>query len=339
MRSRYFSFLFLLTTVCFLNWFETDAQSIGDRNRASATGGGSGSHTISGKVFLPDGTPAGGVKVTMNGGGFASGGTITDRNGTFAFGSMPKGSYSFQVEADGYQIESDLLTIERFATVSQGYTLIFHLRLPGQPKGAKAPANPLLNDVPKEPRGKYENAMEKIAKNDAKGALALLDEALALHPNFAAAYYEKGSAHLKENNLDKALESFVKAIQIKPDYLEAKYSFGYTQYLKKNYEVAAAVFEDVLTQKPDRPEAHLNLGVSLFYLKNIDAAESELKKALAAKGGESLALAHLYLGQIYAGKKRNAEAAIELQKYLDLAPKAPNAGRIKTVIADLKKAI
>jgi tetratricopeptide (TPR) repeat protein len=79
------------------------------------------------------------------------------------------------------------------------------------------------------------------------------------------------------------------------------------------------------------------LGISLFNLKNIDAAETILKKTVASKGGEGLALAHLYLGQIYAGKKKNAEAINELEKYLELLPKAPNAARIKSAIADLKK--
>ena len=137
--------------------------------------------------------------------------------------------------------------------------------------------------------------------------------------------------------LDKALEAFVKAISISPDYFEAKFSVGYTQYLKKNYEVAAAVFDDVLKQKPDMAEAQMYLGISLFNLKNVDAAETILKKTVAAKGGERLALAHLYLGQIYVQKKKNAEAVSELEKYLELLPKAPNAERIKSAIADLKK--
>jgi len=84
-------------------------------------------------------------------------------------------------------------------------------------------------------------------------------------------------------------------------------------------------------------EAHLNLGISLFYLKNVDASESELKTAIATKGGEKLAIAHLYLGQIYSQKKRNPEAVSELEKYLEMVPKAPNADRIRQAIEQLKK--
>ena len=296
MRSRYFFFLFLLTAICCLNCFETNGQSIGDRNRASATGGGSGSHTISGKVFLPDGNPAVGVKVTMNGAGFGSGISVTDNNGAFAFGSIPKGSYNFEVKAYGNQTARDSLTIERFATPSQGYTVILYLRAPGQAKSGSLAVNPLLAGVPKDAVSKFEKGTEKLSNNDAKGAVADFDAAIAAYPNFAAAHYQKGAAYLKLNDPDRAIESFVKAITIKQDYVEAKYGFGLAHFQKKDYVVAAAAFNDVVQARKDMAEAHLNLGMSLFHLKNIDAAEAELKSALSTKGGENLALAHLYLG-------------------------------------------
>jgi len=79
------------------------------------------------------------------------------------------------------------------------------------------------------------------------------------------------------------------------------------------------------------------LGISLYYLKNIDAAESQLKLATVSETGERVALAHRFLGGIYAQKKQNAQAAAELQKYVDLVPKAPDADKLKATIADLKK--
>ncbi len=335
-KSRFLLCCLFLVVTSFLS-ATAHSQAIGDRNRTSATGGGSGSHSVTGKVSYPDGSPAGGVTVTINGFGFGSTKTVTDKNGGFSFIDLPKGSYNVHARADGYETAIDSLTIDMYASRNQGYVMRLFLRSPGQPKGAKALPNPLLKDVPKEPLGKYGQAMEKLEKSDPEAALVLLDEALALYPNFAAAAYEKGAVLLKQNELDTALAAFVKAVSIKPDFLEAKYSFGYTHYMKKNYEVAAAVFDDVLKQKPDMRDAQMYLGISLFNLKNLDAAEMNLKKSIVTPGDGRLALAHLYLGQIYAQKKKNAEAAAELEKYLKLVPKAPNADRLKTTIADLKK--
>ena len=308
-------------------------QGIGDRNRPA----GRGNYRITGKVYLPDGSPAKDVSVSASGADFNNTSSRTDLDGFFTLSGLPSGNYTVSVRENGYQTENEMLTIAEGTISGQSFQLVFHLRLPGQPKADKNSSNPLLKGVPKDAVSKYDKAVEKIAKKDYKGAQPLLDEAIAVHPSFAAAYYEKGSAYLKDNDLDRALEAFVKAIQAKPDYLEAKYSVGYTQYLKKNYEVAAAVFDDVLKQKADMPEAHMYLGISLYYLKNINAAEAQLKLAAGPKASESTALAHRYLGGIYMQKKQNAAAAVELQKYLDLVPKAPDADKLKSTIADLKK--
>ena len=328
MRSK-LHLMFIFMCLCALGVY---GQGIGDRNRPA----GRGTYRITGKVYLPDGTPAKDVRITVSGAEFNGDSTASDLDGAFTISGLPSGNYSVSVREKGYQNENEFLTIPEGAISGQSFPMIFYLRTPGQPKTSAA-ANPLLTDIPKEALLKYNKAMDKVGAGDVKAAVPLFDEAIALHPNFAAAYYEKGSALLKINDADKATEAFVKAISIKPDYMEAKYGYAMAQFEKKNYVVASAAFNDVLQQKKDLAEGHMNLGISLFYLKNADAAEAELKSAVALKGGEKLALAHLYLGQIYAQKKRNADAVLELEKYLELLPKAPNAERIKTAIADLKK--
>lgn len=308
-------------------------QGIGDRNRA---GDSEGRFTIQGRVYMPDGRPAQNVKVDIDNTDGAKS-YYTNIDGTFQTGGVKAGNYTISVTIEGLPTEREFITIDRDSPSGQTYNVTLFLRVEGQKKGDFYSNNPLFKDVPKAALDKFKKGVEKLEKNDAKAAVPLFDEAIAAYPNFAVAYHQKGSALLKENELDKALEAFVKAIELKPDYVEAKYSVGYTQYLKKNYEVAAAVFDDVVKQKADMVDAQMYQGISLFYLKNADAAESILKKTVSTPAGEKMPLAHLYLGQIYMQKKRNADAVTELEKYLELLPKAPNADRIKTAIADLKK--
>jgi Tfp pilus assembly protein PilF len=309
--------VFLSAVVC--------GQGIGDRNRPQ----GLGSYRISGKVYLPDGTPAVDVIVNIVGTETPSSSIRTNQAGEFEVSGLGNGNYTVAVRFAGYRNESESVNINGGGP-GQTFPVIFHL------KPATA-ANPLLKDVPKDALSKYEKGLEKATKDDPKGAIVDFDAAIAAYPNFAAAFYEKGSAQLKTNDLDGALESFVKAITLKPDYIEAKYGYGLAEFQKKNYEVSAAAFNDVLQQRKDMPEAHLNLGISLFYLKNIESAATELKTVLTSTGGDKLALAHLYLGQIYMQKKKNTDAINELEKYLEILPKAPNADRIKQAIEQLKK--
>jgi tetratricopeptide (TPR) repeat protein len=333
MRNKLQFSSFFVSISLLLSAVIATGQGIGDRNRPSS----GGTHVVSGKVRLPDGRPAVGVRITLSNTDIGSSTQNTDSDGSFSFSGMPEGNYTITVKADGYQTENESFTIERFAAAGQGTQLAFLLREPGQGKTDSRSANPLLKDAPKDAVSKFEKGMEKASKEDYKGAVSDFDSAIGAYPKFAAAYYEKGAALLKLNDLDNAMAAFVKAIELKPDYVEAKYGYGLVMFQKKDYAVSAAAFNDVLQQRKDMAEAHLNLGISLFYLKNLDAAETELKTATSTKGGEKLALAHLYLGQIYSQKKQNTDAIKELETYLELVPKAPNADRIKQAIEQLKK--
>jgi len=300
-------------------------QGIGDRNRPL----GLGNYRISGKVVLPDGTPAKDVTVNIGGTETPASTVRTNGEGEFEVSGLGAGNYTVSVRVPGFRPQNESLTINGGAA-GQSFPVVFYLQL-------ATSANPLMKDVPKDAIAKYEKGIDKATKNDPKGALVEFDAAIASYPNFAAAYYQKGAEQLKTNDLDGALESFVKALQLKPDYVEAKYGYALAEFQKKNYEVAAAAFNDVLQQKKDMAEAHMNLGISLFYLKNIDAAEVELKASINSPGGEKFGFAHLFLGQIYIQKKQNASAVTELEKYLEILPKAPNADKIKQTIEQLKK--
>ena len=328
MNLRFAAFLFSLAIFGLFISVNVAAQGIGDPNRGAETG----RYNIAGKIFLPDGKPAVGVRVELSGGDFMSLSTNSDNDGAFMFSGVSGGNFTVTAKPKEFPAETERLSIER-AVPGQTFKIFFNLR-----STVKTYSSALLIGVPEGAVAKLQSGMEKAAKNDKKGAMALYDEAIAAYPNFAAAYYQKGTLYLQMNEPDKALGSFVKAIEIKPDYLEAKYSVGYTQYVKKNYEIAAAVFDDVINQKVEMPEAHMYRGISLFHLGFIDEAEKQLKLAEASKAGERIALAHRFLGGIYMQKKQNATAAEELQKYLDLVPKAPDADKIKTTISDLKKA-
>jgi len=333
MKKSYYTWVLALAVFCaFWALPEAGAQGYGDRNST-----GDGKLALQGKVFLPNGSPAAGITVSYSGTEFVSGTVRTDDSGNFRFSNLPPGNYTVTVKGtEAFEAETESISMGKESSAGQSFTVVLNLRNKGTKKGDLS-ANPFFANVPKEAVKKYQEAAESVKKNDLKAAVAFLDSAIAIYPDFAFAYNEKGLLLVKQNELDKALEAYVKAIQIKPDYFDAKFNFGYVLLNKKDYERTEMVFRDLIKQKNDMPPAHLYLAIALIGLKKIDEAESELKQTVSLKGGENLALAHRYLGGIYMQKKRNAEAAAELQKYLDLAPKAADADKIKTMIADLKK--
>lgn len=323
-------FFIVMMVIC----VAVDGQGIGDRNRAASSNGGT--YSIAGRVLMPDGRPAKYIKVSVTSADSNPMSFTTNEDGSFQTGDVTAGNYTVSAKVEGFQQVSELVMIDRDAPAGKTHSVVLYLRMPGQPKGDVYSVNPLFKDVPKSALDKFKKGVEKLQSNDAKAAVPFFNAAIQEYPNFAAAYYDLGHAYLREHELDKALESFVKAISIKTDYLDAKYYVGYIQFQKKNFEVAAAVFDDVLKQK-EMWEAHYYLGLALTSLNIGDAAIPHLKAAIAKNDGESTALAHRYLGFIYLQKKQNAEAAAELQRFIDLVPKAPDADKLKATIANLKK--
>jgi Tfp pilus assembly protein PilF len=334
--KKNFSYIGMLVLAVFLFAVNGSAQGYGDRNTAS-NGPDEGRYALTGKVVMPDGLPGKHVRVSYTSTSGASSSMETDDEGAFRFNNIPTGNYSVTARVEGLPTATESISI-RDEGLGQAVTVVIYVRNEGQKKGDFS-SNPLFKDVPKEALSKFQKAGEKANSNDPKAALLLLDEAIAAYPQFAMAFYEKGVIYQKQNDLDNAMVSFQKAIAAKPDFLDAKMNYGLTLLAIQNYELAAATFQDVMKQKNDIPSAYSNFGIAMMGMKRYDIAEKAFKYAISLKGGESLAAAHKYLGGIYMQKKQNADAAAELQKYLDLMPKAPDADKIKATIADLKKQV
>jgi Flp pilus assembly protein TadD len=332
MRNRAVCLFIFTAAVLFLGLSDVRSQGIGDRNRPAD---GDGQFGIQGRVVLPNGKPAQNAPVYINSADSPSINSRTDMNGIFQVGSVRAGNYRVTVRVPGFPAETETVIIDRFTPPGRTVNVVLNLR--PEARESSPAADDQFPGVPRSAAEKYRRGVEKLRLGENKAAVAEFEAAVADHPRFAEAHYELGSAYLKEKSLDKALAAFVKAVELDPNYFEAKYSVGYTHYLKKNYEIASAIFVDVLKHRRNFPEAFLYLGVSLYYLKNSADAEKALKAALLLKDDASTALAHRFLGGMYLQANRKAEAAAELQKYLELVPAAPDAARLRTTIEELKK--
>jgi tetratricopeptide (TPR) repeat protein len=141
--------------------------------------------------------------------------------------------------------------------------------------------------------------------------------------------------YMKLNQLDKAGETYEALIKLKPEDPVAHLNLGIVDFNKKKFEEAETHLRKALELKSSGPMGHYYLGLTLVSLKRYDEAVPELE-ATVANGGENLALAHKYLGGLYMSTHKTKEAADELEKYLKLDPKAPDADRIKGTIKDLR---
>jgi tetratricopeptide (TPR) repeat protein len=345
-----------LQTLAIIFLFLTPVLPVYAQGGVESTGTGGG-HKIQGRIYFPSGrrSDANSVKVILESTSSERLFVLADLNGSFAFQSLSPGSYYLTVEAgDDYEPARESVVIEGFsirnrtipaselarANVPRTFNVIFNLRLKRR-KGASSDAakpgvyDASLANLPKPAVDLYQKALDSIRANDSKKAVEQLKEAISYYPEFALALNELGVQYLRLGQVDKALEALRSSLRIKPDEFTPRLNYAIALLEKKETAEAEAQLRQALARNDTSWTAHMYLGITLISLRKYDEAEKELQRALSI-GGDNLSLPHYYLGGIYWHVGNHKRAADELEKYLQLAPKAPEAERIRATIKDLR---
>lgn len=298
-----------------------------------------GSNTIQGRVYFPEGRPPDrGFRVTLEG-NEESKTTQTDQDGGFRFNGIKSGS--FTVVVDGGK---DYETARESVFIEGG------LRNTMVPIHLKSKADTAaLARIPSPARESYTKGIDAVAKGDSKKAVEFLSNAVKLYPDFPQALTELGRQYLLLNQMQRAAETYSALVKLKKEDASAHLNLGIALYNvslalqgeKKTDEAnlrlaeAESALRHSLVLKMQGPNPHYYLGLTLIRIRKYDEAQKEMELAIA-NGGETLPLAHKYLGGLYLNAKRNKEAADHLEKYLQLEPKAKDADKIKSTIQELR---
>jgi tetratricopeptide (TPR) repeat protein len=165
----------------------------------------------------------------------------------------------------------------------------------------------------------FKRAMQLETKGDAAGALALLWEAAGLAPGDADIQNRLGEALERVGALDAAVDAYRLAVAARPGFARAsnnlilalvKAGRGTEAVERARAEVAAA---------PDDPDRHFTLGLAQSE-PDVDAAIASFRRVLAIAPRHALARYNLAL--VLKRADRMSEAIDELQRVLDVEPRA-----------------
>lgn len=176
---------------------------------------------------------------------------------------------------------------------------------------------------------------EFAGKGEHQKAVDQLKAALAIHPGFPLALSELGVQYMRLGQADKAAVAFAAALKLDPDEVALRLNYGIALLNLKKLGEAEKELREVLKQNDALSTAHMYLGIALMSQKRLAEAEQELLKAVASNNPE-VASAHRYLGGIYWGRRNYEKAAHALETYLKLAPKAPDAEKVRVTISELR---
>ncbi|MBZ5582821.1 MAG: tetratricopeptide repeat protein [Acidobacteriia bacterium] len=239
-----------------------------------------------------------------------------------------------QARVPGYQSESvSLVTHRQFDNPDIGTILVHRL---GKVEGRVVSATTLA--APKDARKAFEKGMEAERRNKPDEAIKSFQKAVAADPDFAAAWCEMGKLQILTKQNEAAAQSLQAAIKADPKFLHPYLFLAILQAAGQQWKDLAATTDQALGLDPyDSPMAYFFNAVANYNLQKLDAAEK------SARQEQKLDTRHHYvqtwklLGMILAQRRDYPGAAEQMRGYLEYAPKAADAGRVRAQLAELEK--
>lgn len=192
--------------------------------------------------------------------------------------------------------------------------------------------------APKAARKALKKGMDLAKKNKPEEAIASLQEAVRMDPEFAFAWSELGKLQMENGHAGEAHQSLESAAKAEPRWPEPYLHLALLAVRSDNWKEAAEVTDRVLQLDSfDYPQAFFCNAVANYNLKHPEAAEK------SARSAEKLDTRHQFpqiarlLGAILAERHRYAEAADEFRNYLMLAPRAADAPAVRKQLDDMEK--
>lgn len=325
---------------------------------ATLSAAAQGGHTLQGRVTAPSGTaPSAPVKITLTFNGRPIYETFADLSGRFSFSGLNKGTYRLTAEGDGVSFETTIVEAEVSAFGSAPQTFTQNIQLLPKRSRNNQPAgvvNAFSQDVPKAARTMFERAQKLSQEGKSPLALAMIQEALKLFPDYFEAHLALGNELLQTSRFDEAIAALERARQLNANDERVYQSFGLILMRQKKFAVAVAVFAEASRLNPTNPLNALMRATALIYhATTIDptaSAQAAADRAFFLNRAEialtqasdlsdkKLSADHLTLATFYEMKNERERAAEELEQYLRKAPDAPNADAIREAIKRLRSA-
>lgn len=337
---RYYFTLHLFSALLLLSSCVTVLAQGGVGSTRGLPSATDGTHVIKGHVYFPVEPKEGKrVRVVLKSPAAIDQTTLTDEDGAFTFNRLRSENYTVIVEGGNeFDQAIEYVDLERQSSGPSSINLAIHLKLKGTAEA--------FSKIPKAARDLYTKGMEAAAKGESKKAVEHLSGAVSAYREFPQALSELGTQYLKIGQADKAIESLQAALKLAPEDTLTRLNYGIALLNQKKFMEAETELRQVLAKNNALPTAHMYLGIALISMsrdektKQFDVAkyteaQKEFETAVSTGKGE-VAQAHRYLGGIYWGNKEYKRAADEFETYLKLAPKAPDAEKLRGFIAELR---
>lgn len=266
----------------------------------------------------------------------------TTGNGRFEFTNLSSGSFKIKVLTTGtdyLEQVQDIQIVNVFAGASDQQFVDFHLKF--DPRkitlgSGGLPEEVFVQDkIPDSARSLYRKGIDQLANKQDKGLLDI-EKSIQIFPDYFDALNRLGKEYVERKEYVKALPYLVKAIDVNQRSFTSFYALAYACYQLNQKTEASEAAKAATIIKPNSINAHLLYGTVLRLDRNYEKSEQSLLKAKALSKKNPVAGIHWQLALLYNKLARNEEAANELEIFLKIQPKSPDAQQIRELIVKLR---
>ncbi|MBW4625037.1 MAG: serine protease [Brasilonema octagenarum HA4186-MV1] len=177
--------------------------------------------------------------------------------------------------------------------------------------------------------------VDKYKKQDYKGAIADLTEAIRLSPNYANAYYNRGNIRRELGDKQGAIADYNQALRINPNYTDAYYGRGYVRSDLGDKQGAITDYNQALRINPNYANIYQNRGNAHADLGDKQAAIADYNQALQINPNYANAYYNRGVTRTELGDKQQAIA--DLHKAADLFRQQGKTELYQKILESIRK--
>lgn len=194
----------------------------------------------------------------------------------------------------------------------------------------------LLEEVARERRA-LELFNQAVLEGKLEEKAALYRKAVSLAPDLAEGHYNLALALERLGRAAEAETEYRETLRLRPDYTPAALNLGAALYEQQRFSDAVELYRQALSRDPGSSRLRNNLAEAYRAGDDRDSARREFEKIL--KSDPAYAPAHYGLAVLLDDEFHDAKrAAAHYRRYLDLAPDAADAERVREWLRQAEKA-
>jgi len=264
---------------------------------------------------------------------------VCDGAGRFRFRKLPAGTYTLAVFVAGRgevrrTVEVGPGTADKRGRVNLTLALRDSDFVFGEVR-RNGEVSARVLQIPERATREYEEAQKELGRRDAEAAVAHLEKAVAIAPQFAAAWNNLGTIAYQTRKFERAEECFRQALAQDPKSYEALVNLGGVLVTLNKAADAESYNQRAVSVRPNDALANSQLGMVYFELERWKDAEKYLARACEIDPAH-FSHPQLMLAEVYVRERRPRMAADVLEEFLKYHPDWADAARLREMIARLR---